>query len=243
MLISGFTEPMEYFEHIKNCSNDEIRELLNEVTVQETSFFRNRPQFDVLKDSVLPDIIKGRMQKKSRKINCWSAGCSTGEETVSILITILEQPGINSSWEIKVIGSDISTKALMTARGFTYPKKSFSGMTKNIITKYFTEKNERELELKTKYHKYIDYRYHNLVKDFFTYNTDIIFCCNVMIYFKTEIKAGIYHRFYKALADDGVLFIGHSETMKRIYENFKPLYFNDALVYKKNYAESKDGNE
>jgi chemotaxis protein methyltransferase CheR len=234
----------DYIALVSDETSDEFRVLVDELTNQETQFFRNRPKFELLRSTILPTLIRQKTARRDKRIRIWSAGCSTGEEPISILISLLESISYPKTWDIRVMGTDISTKALLASRKGQYSEREFSIVDSALRDRYFEMDSLAGIyTLKDNYRQYLDFRYHNLKSDEFLADVDIIFCCNVMIYFKNDIKAEIYDRFHNALLPGGYLFIGHSETMNRIYDQFETLYFEDAIAYRKRSSEVAEGSD
>jgi len=234
MEAAGISDPEDYVALVSSDEEGEFRTLVDELTNQETQFFRNRPKFELLKSTILPSLLKEKAAARDRTIRIWSAGCSTGEEPISILISLLECISYPKTWDIRVIGTDISTKALLASRKSQYSAREFAMVDPGVRDRYFQMDQETgNYSLRENFRQYLDIRYHNLKSDEFLEQVDIIFCCNVMIYFKNEIKAEIYGKFFDSLVPGGYLLIGHSETMNRIYDRFETLYFEDAIAYRK----------
>lgn len=227
----GSPSAQDYIFVLEPEDSEEFRRLVDEITNQETCFFRNRPQFEALKNRILPDMIRRKTREGSRRIRIWSAGCSTGEEPISILITTLEALSFPKTWDIQVMASDISTRALIEARDGIFSPDELRGVDPILVDKYFKSSTGANFELIETFRNMIDYRYHNLRLEDFPSGWDIIFCCNVMIYFRADVKASIFAGFHAALNPGGVLFIGHSETMNRVFDGFTPVYLEDAVVY------------
>jgi chemotaxis protein methyltransferase CheR len=213
----------------------EFRELLNLITVNETHFFRNKPQFDALRKVILPDIIK-RKEKTDRSICIWSAGCSTGEEPYSIAITLLEILKAPETWRIEIFASDVSRKALAVAEQGIYSARSLRDTDDVIVKKYFQKEDEDKYRLDEKVKKMVSFDFHNLVKELYPASPhlggwDIIFCRNVLIYFKTESVREVIDNLYNSLSNDGYLFLGDAEMLYQISDKFEPVELGGAFVY------------
>lgn len=216
---------------------EEFRELLNLITINETHFFRGKSQFEALRKVVLPDIIKHK-EKVDRSIRIWSAGCATGEEPYSIAITLLETLKEPETWRIEIFASDISRRTLATGKKGIYSARSLRDTDATIIKKYFRKEDGDKYSLDEKVKKMVSFSYHNLIKEPYPFASplggwDIIFCRNVTIYFKIESVRQVLDNFYKALNDDGYLFIGYAEMLYQISDKFAPLELEGAFVYHK----------
>ena len=125
----------EYFELLSRDEN-EFKELMNLVTINETSFFRFPAQFDALRDKVIPEILETK-SKVSRSFRVWSAGCSTGEEPYTIAMTLLDSGLEGLGYRCEVFGTDVSTQALDRAHEAIYPPKSVTNLPQNVVQRWF----------------------------------------------------------------------------------------------------------
>lgn len=229
----NITSPYWYYRHVIERKTTELMILIDLLTINETSFFRNGPQFEFFRDIVLPDI-KG--QKESdiiRKLRVWSAGCSTGEEPYSIAMSILETvPG--GSWgELKVYASDISLTVLQAADRGEYEKRKVSGnVDPYYVNKYFLDENGH-YRIMDKVKDLVVFDYHNLKHDNGLRDLDVIFCRNVMIYFDAEEQKRLIEKFYGSLRPGGYLLLGHAESLQGLHTGFEFVYHNKGTGYKK----------
>jgi len=233
----GIKSIRDYFYHVKyDVSLKEFNQLMNLVTTNETSFFRNEPQLLSFSDEALPLIIKNKMNSKGPKtLKIWSAGCSSGEEPYTLAMIILEKMISTVDWNIEIMANDISENVLKKARKGEYSGITMRDIKPNILSKYFTRSGDLYK---------VNANVKGLVK-FFHMNLnearrmtmlsgiDAIFFRNVMIYFSDEVKKQIIRGFYDALNPGGYLYIGHSETLHGLSKAFKLVYFKNALVYNK----------
>ncbi|MBZ4643323.1 MAG: chemotaxis protein methyltransferase CheR [Deferribacteres bacterium] len=206
----------------------EMITLLNLVTINETYFLRERPQMDYLVNKVIPEMIS----KGKRNIKIWSAACSTGEEPYSIAI-LLKESGILSKARVDIFASDINTEVLETAQKGEYRTVSFRGVPPTIINKYF-EKDGFIYKLSPEIKNMVTFYKANLIDRMASSRVgmaDAIFCRNVLIYFDIPAKQKVIDMFYKTLAKDGFLFLGHSETLNKITDSFKMHNFGGGIVY------------
>lgn len=228
----------DYFYRVKyDASNKEFEALMNVVTTNETSFFRNPPQLKAFSEEVLPLIIKGKniQSKGPKRLNIWSAGCSTGEEPYTIGIILLEVLKSTIGWNIEIIANDISQQVLYSARKGVYRDQTLRSTEPRIIDNYFI-KEDKQYRIKDEVKRLIKFNHINLNDSRQTNmitDCDVVFCRNVMIYFSDEIKKTLVKQFYKSLRPGGYLFIGHSESLHGISKSFKLEYFKNALVYQK----------
>ncbi|MBL0926729.1 MAG: protein-glutamate O-methyltransferase CheR [Phycisphaerales bacterium] len=213
---------------------DEFQEMFNRITINETSFFRNQPQLDVLENVFLPRLLKAR--EPSRRLRIWSAACSTGEEPYTLAMQVHRTLGVRlPDWKVEILGTDISERCLMAAQEGRYTSFSFRSVNPLIIKRYFREEGS-QFVLDPQVRQMVNFELHNL-KDTLAAarrgQWDLILCRNVMIYFDDAMKRSCARMFYDQLAQDGVLFIGHSETLRSVDVPFKPVQVPQAFAYTK----------
>ena len=227
-----------YFHFIKHDVNKdtELTKLFDEVTTNETYFFRNVPQIDSYKLIVLPELIKSKKAEGKKEIKIWSAACSSGEEPYTLAVVLTELLGADIiNWKIQIIATDISNLIIEKAKLGRYTKNTLRNFPPNLVKKYFIEK-DNFFEISEKIKKNITFQYLNLVdrmKMRLIRNIDVIFCRNVLIYFDTDSKKQVISSLYSSLNDNGYLFIGHSESLHGCSSNFKLVHLKNTMVYKK----------
>lgn len=209
-----------YYDFVlKDPTRAEIDHLLDAISTNTTSFFREQQHFDFLTTRAFPEIISRNREKGNRKIRIWSSACSSGEETCSILITLLEfLQGAASDWDIKIIGTDISHKALIAAQRAEYEHSQQKGTALPVMNKYFdfhAENGKNYLVLKDAYRPMVLFRRFNLVTDPFNLKNffDLIFCRNVMIYFDRVTRENLVNKLCQSLKPRGYFITGHSESL------------------------------
>ena len=227
----------DYFYHVKyDLSLNEFNELMNLVTTNETSFFRNEPQLLSFSDEVLPLLIDEKMKERgSKTLRIWSAGCSTGEEPYTLAIIILERLKSLAGWNVEIVANDISEQVLQRARQGEYSGITLRNVKPELLARYFTKEcdnyrvnPEVQALVKFSHMNLNDSRKFSVVT-----NMDVVFCRNVMIYFSDDVKKQLVRGFYNALRAGGYYYIGHAETLHGISKAFKLVYFKNALVYQK----------
>jgi chemotaxis protein methyltransferase CheR len=234
----GYDSYQEYYNLLKFHPEGrlEIRELLDLITIGETYFFRNKAQFNVLMRFVLPEIIKRKVESGDRCIRAWSAGCSRGDEAYSVAIAIMEVLPSYSEWNISILGTDINRNGLACSEEAIYVQKDIGHLEKEYLDKYFNIRGSTYL-LKEDVKSLVRFEYHNLAKDPFVHegiqNVDIIFCRNVIIYFDAQTTQRVIENFHNCLAEDGYLFLGHTETLWQITNKFERVEFPQTFIYKK----------
>jgi len=226
----------DYFYMVKfDTGTSEFNALVNLLTTNETSFFRNQPQLQAFSDEVLPLVLKSKDNSGNKNIRIWSAGCSTGEEPYTLAIILMEKVAKLANYNVEIIANDISETVLQAARKGIYHELTLRTTPPNLIEKYFSKKGS-VYHINDDVKKYIKFSQINLldasrmslIKDI-----DIIFCRNVTIYFSDEAKRKVVRSFYSSLVKGGYYFIGHAESLHGITKAFKLVYFKNGLVYQK----------
>ncbi len=236
----GFFKPYNYFKYLKYhpLGSVELRNLLTLITINESSFFRNENQYEALRKMVLPCLFKNKKKESSRKrgVSVWSAGCSSGEEPYSIAIEILENPEYPKSCEVEILGTDVDKSMLKEAKKATYNKWRLRNVDKVRLQKYFN-KEGKFFRLKPKVRDLCSFDYHNLIDEVYPQSFfgkwDIIFCKNVFIYFNIDTIRNVLDRFAQIIRDDGFLFLGHSESIYKVSDKFKPVKCGSTFIYKR----------
>lgn len=225
----------------KRLVTEEWKTLANIITNGESFFFRDRGQFDLLANQILPEVIankreayqKGKLDSLSLKI--WSAGCSTGEEVYSLAMLISELIPDISQWQIKIIGTDINQKFLDLARQGIYKKWSFRLTDSTLKTKYFLA-NQQYWQIRPYLKNMVTFYYDNLVDvktiSHRNYDLDLVLCRNVFIYFNLDSIIKAVTKIASTLRYGGYLVTGHAELQAINLNNFQPISFSQSVVYK-----------
>jgi len=214
----------------------EINRLFESVTTNETSFYRNPPQLKVFQDKILPEVIEAQRKLGQKRLNIWSAGCSTGEEpyTLAIILHEVLRKEI-SAWSVKITANDLSEAVLQSARRGVYNDYTLRTTPKDIVGKYFVPE-EGMFKVKPEVKRLVSFGPINLSDRVALKRIDrsqVVFCRNVIIYFDDEMKKKAISGFYDNLVTGGFLFIGHSESLHNISRAFKPVHHPGAIIYKK----------
>lgn len=225
----------EYYELLRSAAGTrELGHLIELLTVHETAFFRNRSHFDLLARRTLPEL--ARRNAASRTLRLWSAGCSTGQEAYSIAISLLESLPAIESWQLEVLATDISHRALDQAQRAIYPDRAVWSVDPALRDRYF-ERCEEGYRVDDRVRRLVRFEYLNLVKEPFPLAAlcpfDVVFCENVTIYFKVESTRRVIRNFYDVLRPGGYLFLGYSETLWQISSDFLLREVDDTFVYQK----------
>jgi len=214
----------------------ELVALLNDITIGETCFFRNQPQLDALQQVVLPKIIAAKAKQAFPRLRIWSAGCSTGEEPYTLKILMLEQAQhCLKGWGVEILATDLNENSLEHAKAGLYSSYSTRNLTPYYREKYFTAVEDR-LQLPAAVRSGVSFRRLNLSDDarmIFMKNLDLIFCCNVLVYFDLASKQKVIRHFYNGLLPHGYLFLGRSESLYGVSEDFRLVHLPRATAYVK----------
>jgi len=228
----------EYSECLTTRPNRqaELVALLNEITIGETSFFRSRPQLDAFRRIVIPNIIQAKSNLPIRRLRIWSAGCSTGEEPYTLRMLLLEETaGLLKDWSTEILATDLNERSLAHAQEGVYGAYSTRNLTPAYRNKYFVPQDDK-LQVNAPARTNISFSRLNLSDDSrmtFMKSMDAIFCCNVLIYFDLASKRGVIQHFYNNLLPHGYLFLGHSESLYGVNDDFRLVHLPGATAYVK----------
>ncbi len=214
-----FSTFQQYYEHVVHePSGEAIDELANRITTNFTYFYREEAHFDFYTRTVLPDITARLSGINKRDLRIWCAACSTGEEAYMLAILLHDFLGPQyGSWTAGLLATDISLKALETARTAVYDEEELSRIPANLKYKYFTKLEDGRWAVTPEVKKEVTYRRFNLMNTRMPFRRPfhVIFCRNVMIYFDQPTKRALVQRLYDITEPGGYLFIAHSETLER----------------------------
>jgi len=227
----------DYYYHLKygaDRARNELPNLYDVVTTNETSFFRNPPQLDAFKIIMQKSYMNG--SGPTAPIRIWSAACSTGEEPYTLAIMLMEMAEVHRvGIPFNILATDISSKVVDSARKAVFSQYSVRNTSETIKKKYFTEENNM-YKLKESVKKNVKIDFMNLMDDdaYRLYRQmDFIFCRNVLIYFDEKMKKKVIDHMYECLKPRGFLTIGHAESLHNISRAFKPLVFPGTIAYQK----------
>lgn len=218
----------EYYDYVSSPEgrSKELARMIDVVTTNKTEFFREVEHFDFLAKSALPALVGSRQARNLRKLNIWSAGCSSGEESYTLAMVLTEFFSTTRPLDqFSILATDISTQILATAKKAIYPKETVEPVPVMWRQKYLMRGKNSQKEfcrVVPELRHCITFRYLNLMnKDFgIRVRMDIIFCRNVVIYFDRQTQRKLFEKFYDQLVPGGYLFIGHSESLHGINERF-----------------------
>jgi chemotaxis protein methyltransferase CheR len=213
----------------------ERQALVDEVTIPETHFFRNPPQIRALRKFVLPELL--RQAAEGKRLRIWSAGCSTGEEAYTVAILIRELLPQSVDWDIKILATDVSTRALAAANEARYTERSFVMTDPLDLARWFVlDATTGSYLVRDELRSLVEFRHQNLVTEappFDAGEVDLVLCRNVTIYFHRETTRRLMKRLHTRLRDGGYLFLGHAETLWQISDDFALVSLGDAFVYRR----------
>jgi chemotaxis protein methyltransferase CheR len=181
-----------------------LAEFLDRMTINVSEFMRNPNRWSVLEDRFLPELLA-----ESRKLKCWSAACSTGEEPYSLAMILAKLGALR---EARIAATDIDDNALAKARLGIYPERSLKDVPPPILKAYFEPSGESFAVIE-EIKKQVTFAKGNLLSDRFDSGYDLIVCRNVIIYFTDQAKHELYHKFAKSLRTGGLLFVGATEQI------------------------------
>jgi len=191
------------------------QEFINYLTINVSEFYRNPAQWEILNNKILPMLFE-----KSKSLKIWSAACSTGEEPYTLAMVLNNYLPLRS---IKILATDIDSEALEKAKIGLYNRKSVENVPPKNIIKYFSREGNF-YRIKDELKNCIEFKKHNLLKDPYPSDCDLIICRNVLIYFTEEAKVDIYKKFNKALKNERILFVGSTEQIIMSYKyNLSPI--------------------
>jgi chemotaxis protein methyltransferase CheR len=229
--------PREYWDHLtaQPGRDGELRHLLNEITIGETSLFRSQPQLDALRKVILPEIVAEKTKQTNKRLRIWSAGCSTGEESYTLAMSMLEESErLLKGWTVEILATDLNDRSVEAARAGIYGDYALRNTTDYFKRKYFTALDEKKLQVRPEVKKLITFSRLNLQDDskmLFMKGMDLVFCCNVLIYFDGASKSKVISHFFTNLNFGGYFFLGTSESLMKLNEQFHLVHFPGTIAY------------
>jgi chemotaxis protein methyltransferase CheR len=223
------------YQSLLKSNSEELQNLIEELTINETYFFRDITQLKGFSEKALPLVAEEKRNRNDFTLKIWSAACSTGEEPYTLSMLVQETIKDLSKWNIEVLATDIDRKVLSIAKKAEYGNRSVKNTPEHIKKKYFQQSGNywRVLPKITRMVKFehlnlMDRRAMRLKKGY-----DFIFCRNVLIYFDDNARKKVVNNFYDSLNPGGFLFLGSSESVGRITASFQLLKIDDFLFYRK----------
>ncbi len=218
----------EYLEYLENEGRQmELSSMIDVMTTNKTSFFREIDHFHFLREIILP-------KHKSRRLRIWSAGCSSGEEPYTLAMVLHESLPDLASRDALILATDISTRMVKQTKTGLYSEEKLGNLSKSFISRYFVKAHDNgtaTYQVNPKIKEMVRVARLNLMEPWPMKGPfDAIFCRNVMIYFDTQTQNRLVNRFWELLRPGGHLFVGHSEGLSSIQHKFR---YQQPAVYKK----------
>jgi chemotaxis protein methyltransferase CheR len=234
---TGVRTHHDYYLLLKSPrGTEELKYLMDEITTNETYFFRNVPQLNALETKLLPEIVATKSKIGFRKLRIWSAASSSGEEAYTLAMILLEKrTTLLKDWIIEIIGTDINETVIAQAKEGVYSAYSVRNIPEMYKRKYIREDSGKFI-LAPEVKKFVTFNKLNLYDDskmIFMKSFDVIFCANVLIYFDTASKSKVVQHFYNNLQPYGYFFVGQSESLHGVNDKFKTVHFPGGFAYKK----------
>jgi chemotaxis protein methyltransferase CheR len=223
----------DYFQRLRTDAA-ELEAMINAFTVNETYFYREDHQLRALSRDLLPAV--AATKGPGDKIRIWSLPCSTGEEPYSIAIWLLEHWPMVDAYNVEIVGSDIDTTALETARRGRYGERALARLPADVADRYFEPAADGEREIIQDLKESVQFTPANLIEGSSLAGQgrfEVIFCRNVLIYFDDAARARAIDNLFTALRPGGFICLGHTESMARITDRFHARRFKDAVVYQR----------
>ncbi len=212
-----------YCEHVREAGPEELVGLINALTTNVTSFFRENHHFEALASYMLPEAMQ--RNAASRRIRIWSAGCSTGEEAYCLAMIAAEAMPATPRWDLKILATDIDSNVIAEAQRGVYPIDRVSAIPESRLRRFFrrgTGSQSGNARVRSEITQLVTFRPLNLMHEWPMRGPfDVIFCRNVMIYFDQPTRERLVNRFAQLLAPNGYLCIGHSESIHGATMPFK----------------------
>jgi chemotaxis protein methyltransferase CheR len=209
--------------------------LLNEITIGETYMFRHPAQLNAMSTVILPQIMQSKTAIGLKRLRFWSAGCSTGEEPYTLAMFLLEEKQL-AGWTFDILATDLNTNSLESSRAGVYGDYALRNTPEPLRRKYFKDAGDGKLEVNALLRSRVRFDRVNLNDDskmVFLKGIDVIFCCNVLIYFDLVSKRRVVQHFYNNLLPGGYFFLGHAESLFQVDEAFRLVHFSGTTAYLK----------
>ena len=228
----------------------ELAKLLENLTVNETSFFRHKAQLDLFQKFVLEELLKQKQARREYSVRVWSAGCSTGQEAYTLAMLIadglayyylrnslpvelpLPKPLVAPPWRVEVLASDISYSVLRAGQEGSYSENQMASVDYTFRLRYFDKMGDRYAVKKT-LKDLVHFDFHNLKTEYLPQRNDVIFCRNVMMYFDEAEQKRLVEKFYRCLNPGGHLFVGHAESLLGLTDKFQMIHRNSGTAYQR----------
>jgi chemotaxis protein methyltransferase CheR len=224
----GISSLKTYYECVSQPDQHEERaRMIDAITTNETRFFREARQFEFLVQRIFPRCHAEADEGAPKRLRIWSAGCSSGEEPYTLAMLVAAHLPAENGWDVQILATDISNRALEKARKAIYPLTRASEIPADLLHGFMLRGNgERKGEMKVKIEiqRMVEFRRFNLIDESLSEAPfDIIFCRNVLIYFDAASKQTVVTNLLRHLMPDGLLFVGHAENLSSISNELRSL--------------------
>ena len=229
--LSSFDEYYHFLRYYPDAEQ-EMEEVVDIITTNETYFFREDYQLRSFAADILPDLYERLMNR--RRLTIWSAGCSSGEEVYTIAMLVFDSK-LFEGWDVRIFGNDINRRVLRKARIGIYTPGSFRTTPPDVIQRHFTETNEG-MRVNEAVRRLCYFSHHNILDEdqlAFLGTVDVIFCRNVLIYFDKKTRLRVISTFYDKLRPKGYLLLGHTESLINLSTAFELAHLSEDLGYRK----------
>ena len=229
MEATGTKAFQDYFLLLQSTQgSEELTYLMDEITTNETYFFRNVSQLAAIENKLLPELVEIKKKMGSSTLRIWSAASSSGEEAYTLAMILLEKRSkLLKEWNIEIVGTDINETVIAQANEGIYNAYSVRNIPDAYRDKYIREDNGKFI-LSPEIKEFVTFNKLNLYEDakmVFMENFDLIFCANVLIYFDVASKSKVVRHFYNNLQPNGYFFVGQSESLHGVNDKFKTVRF------------------
>ena len=217
---AGFDSYEEYLDHLQ-ASSDEFNALFNTILINVTAFFRDPEAWEYLRDEVVPAMLAER--GPNDPIRVWSAGCASGQEAYTLAMVLADALGLDAFRQrVKIYATDVDEDALAEARTASYDQKAVESVPTESLSTYFDQANGRYVFRKD-LRRAVIFGRNDLVKDAPISRVDLLVCRNTLMYLNAETQRKVLSSLHFALAPNGMLFLGHSETLLSNSDRFAPI--------------------
>ena len=235
---------------ISDAGKPELARLLENLTVNETSFFRHKAQLDLFHKYILDDLLHRKQERRDFTLRIWSAGCSTGQEAYTLAMLVADglayyylrnplpfemptpKPVVPPPWKVEILASDISYSVLRAGQEGIYTESQMANVDYSYRLRFFDKVGER-YAIKKALKEFVHFDFHNLKTEYLPQRNDIIFCRNVMMYFDEAEQKRLVEKFSRCLNAEGYLFVGHAESLLGLTDKFAMVHRNSGTAYQR----------
>jgi len=228
----------------------ELGQLLENLTVNETSFFRNKAQLDLFHKYVLEEVLREKERTGDYSLRIWSAGCSTGQEPYTLAMLVADglgyyclrkpsysyspapKPLVPPPWKVEILASDINYSVLRAGQEGIYNENQMASVDYSYRLRYFDKVGDR-YAVKKAVKELVHFDFHNLKTQYLPQGFEAIFCRNVMMYFDQAEQKRLVEKFSRCLNADGYLFVGHAESLRGLSDKFAMVHRNSGTAYQR----------